>query len=96
MKSIEGEALGADGITDLLAISLSSTDYVGHQFGTNAWETMETYLHLDRLLKQLFSQLDAKVGNGNWMCWLTSDHGAATPPSLAQSVGMPADYWKPG
>lgn len=96
VKSIEGEALGADGITDLLAISLSSTDYVGHQFGTNAWETMETYLHLDRLLKQLFSQLDAKVGNGNWMCWLTADHGAATPPSLAQSVGMPVGYWKPG
>ena len=96
VKAMEAEELGADAITDLLAISLSSTDYVGHQFGTNAWETMEIYLHLDRLLKQLFAQLDSKVGTGNWMCWLTADHGAATPPSLAQSVGMPVDYWKPG
>ncbi len=96
VQALEGESLGADGITDLLAISLSSTDYVGHQFGTNSWETMEIYLHLDRLLKQLFGQLDKAVGNGNWVCWLTSDHGAAIPPSLAQSEGMPVDYWKPG
>ena len=96
LKALEMEGLGTDAITDLLAISLSSTDYVGHQFGTNAWETMEIYLHLDRMLNQLFGQLDAKVGQGNWMCWLTSDHGAAVAPSLAQSVGMPVDYWKPG
>lgn len=96
VQALAGEDLGVDNITDLLAISLSSTDYVGHQFGTNAWETMEIYLHLDRLLKQLFNQLDSKVGSGNWMCWLTADHGAATPPSLAKSVGMPVDYWKPG
>ena len=96
LAAIDGEGLGADAITDLLAISFSSTDYVGHQFGVHAQETQDVYLRLDRELARLFTALDEAVGAGNWTCWLSADHAGATVPSLGQSVGMPVDYWKPG
>ena len=96
MAAIVGEEMGRDAITDLLAISFSSTDYIGHQFGVHAWETMDTYVRLDQQLKVLFNYLDQAVGQGEWMCWLSADHGAATVPSYAMETGLPVDYWKPG
>ena len=96
IRLIEHEDLGQDDITDLLAVSFSSTDYVGHRFGAHAWETQDTYVRLDMQLARLFKSLDDQVGDGNWMCWLTADHGGATVPSLAAAEGMPVDYWKPG
>ncbi len=96
LAAIAGEDLGGDAITDLLAISFSSTDYVGHQFGVHAQETQDVYLRLDRELARLFKALDEQIGAGNWMCWLSADHAGATVPSLGQSVGMPVDYWRPG
>lgn len=96
IAAIAGEGLGSDAITDLLAISFSSTDYVGHQFGSHAQETQDVYLRLDRELKRLFDALDSQVGAGNWMCWLSADHAGATVPSLGQSLGFPVDYWRPG
>ena len=96
IAAIAGEELGRDAYTDLLAVSFSSTDYVGHQFGVHAWETMDTYVRLDQQLARFFQSLDQTVGSGQWMCWLTADHGAATVPSLAQDAGIPVDYWQPG
>ncbi len=96
IAAIAGEGLGRDTYTDLLAVSFSSTDYVGHQFGVHAWETMDTYVRLDQQLARFFRSLDQTVGAGQWMCWLTADHGAATVPSLAQDAGIPVDYWQPG
>jgi predicted AlkP superfamily pyrophosphatase or phosphodiesterase len=96
LAAVENEALGADATTDLLAISFSATDYVGHQFGVHAMETQDTYLRLDAELKRLFDALDEQVGEGNWLAWLTADHGAATVPSLAKSEKLPTGYWKPG
>ena len=96
IAAIAGEELGQDDYTDMLAVSFSSTDYVGHQFGVHAWETMDIYVRLDQQLDRLFRSLDQTVGAGQWVCWLTADHGAATVPSLAQDAGIPADYWKPG
>lgn len=72
--AVENEALGADAITDFLAISVSSPDYVGHQFGPNSIEVEDTYLRLDRDLSTFFSYLDAKVGKGNYTVFLTADH----------------------
>ncbi|MDA1336666.1 MAG: alkaline phosphatase family protein [Bacteroidetes bacterium] len=96
LAAIQGESLGQDDITDLLAISFSSTDYVGHQFGVHAWETMDIYVRLDQQLERLFTAMDEQVGRDQWLCWLTADHGAATVPSFAQEAGIPVDYWKPG
>lgn len=96
LEAVESEELGADATTDLLAISFSATDYVGHQFGVHAMETQDTYLRLDAELKRLFDALDEQVGEGNWLAWLTADHGAATVPSLAKSEKLPTGYWTPG
>lgn len=71
-----GEQLGQDAITDLLAISFSSTDYVGHLFGTSSIEAEDTYLRLDRAIGELLSLLDTQVGKGQYLVFLSADHGA--------------------
>jgi hypothetical protein len=72
--AVENEQLGADAITDFLAISVSSPDYVGHQFGPNSIEVEDTYLRLDRDFASFFTYLDSKVGKGNYTVFLTADH----------------------
>ena len=96
LAAIEGAALGQDEVTDLLALSFSSTDYIGHRAGPHAQETMDMYLRLDQELKRLFEALDENVGKGQWTAFLSADHGGANVPSHAASLGMPTDYWKPG
>ena len=96
LAAIEGEKLGADEITDMLTISFSSTDYVGHRCGSHAMETMDMYLRLDLELERFFNALDENVGEGNWTVFVTSDHGAATVPSLGASEGLPTGYWSHG
>ena len=77
---IEGEGLGKDDITDLLCVSFSSPDYIGHQFGTQSREVMDAYIRLDRDLANLFQYLDQKVGRDAYVMFLSSDHGAADHP----------------
>ncbi|MEC8802516.1 MAG: alkaline phosphatase family protein, partial [Bacteroidota bacterium] len=96
LAAIDGAELGQDDVTDLLALSFSATDYVGHRVGPHAQETMDMYLRLDLELKRLFDALDEKVGRGQWTAFLSADHGGANVPSHAASMGMPTDYWKPG
>jgi predicted AlkP superfamily pyrophosphatase or phosphodiesterase len=72
--AVDNESLGADATTDFLAISVSSPDYIGHQFGPNSIEIEDTYLRLDRDLASFFNHLDAKVGKGNYTVFLTADH----------------------
>jgi predicted AlkP superfamily pyrophosphatase or phosphodiesterase len=72
--AVDNEGLGADAITDFLAISVSSPDYIGHQFGPNSIEVEDTYLRLDRDLATLFNHLDTKVGKGNYTVFLSADH----------------------
>jgi len=84
LQSIEHEKLGLDSITDFLAISYSSPDYVGHKFGVASLELEDTFLRLDREIGVLIDQLDQKVGKGEYLLFLTSDHGAAPNPSYHQ------------
>ncbi len=93
LAAIEGEDLGKDEITDFLAVSFSSTDYVGHRFGVNSVEVEDTYLRLDKDLERLLNDLDDKVGKGNYTLFLTADHGAVHVPSYLQSVKIPAGYF---
>jgi predicted AlkP superfamily pyrophosphatase or phosphodiesterase len=76
-RAIEKEALGKDDITDFLTISFSSTDYVGHQLGPRSMELQDTYLRLDETLADFLSYLDKAVGKGNYLLFLTADHGGA-------------------
>lgn len=87
--AIKGEGLGKDEITDLLAISLSSTDYVGHQFGPNSIEIEDTYLRLDADLAKFFAYLDTEVGKGKWLLFLTADHAAAHASGFLKDHSLP-------
>lgn len=95
LAAIQGEGLGQDEVPDVLALSFSSTDYVGHQFGAHAVETEDTYRRLDDQLARLFDTLDDQVGKGQWMAFLTADHGAVTVPGLEKARGLPVGYWNP-
>lgn len=92
IEAIKGEELGKDNITDVLTVSFSSTDYVGHNFGVNSKEIEDTYLRLDKDLERFFIALDAEVGEGNYTVFLTADHGAIDVPSYLQTVKIPAGY----
>ncbi|MEO6849073.1 MAG: alkaline phosphatase PafA, partial [Mucilaginibacter sp.] len=93
VAAINAEQLGQHDVTDFLALSLSSTDYIGHQFGINSVEIEDTYLRLDRELASFFIYLDAKVGKGNYTVFLTADHGAAHNTAFLKDHGIPADVW---
>ncbi|QQQ28156.1 alkaline phosphatase PafA [Chryseobacterium indoltheticum] len=75
--SVEGENLGADDVTDILAINLASTDYAGHKFGPNSIEVEDVYLRLDQDLAKFFKYLDGKVGKNQYTVFVSADHGGA-------------------
>lgn len=83
------EKLGADDITDFLAVSFSSPDYVGHSFGPNSIEVEDTYLRLDRELGGLLDFLDEKVGKGQYLVFLTADHAVAHSPGFNEENKLP-------
>lgn len=92
LAALEGEDLGKDAITDFLAVSYSSTDYVGHFYGVNSKEIEDTYIRLDQDLARLFSELDEKVGEGEYTVFLTADHAAINVPAYLQDQKIPAGY----
>jgi predicted AlkP superfamily pyrophosphatase or phosphodiesterase len=91
--AIIGENLGKGEFTDFLAISYSSTDYVGHQFGVNAKELEDTYIRLDKELERLLKYLDTEVGSNNYTIFLTADHAAVQVPSYLNSLKIPGGYF---
>lgn len=92
LEAIKNEQLGADEITDLLTVSFSSTDYVGHQYGLNAIETEDTYLRLDKDLEELINYLEKNIGKDNFVIFLTADHGGAHNAAYLQSLKVPAGF----
>lgn len=88
--AVAGEQLGLDSTTDFLAISLSTPDYIGHTFGPNSAEAEDSYLRLDKDLAGFLNFLDEKVGKGNYLFFLTADHGAAHDPSFIKGHKIPA------
>ena len=93
--TIEGEALGADNITDMLTVSFSCTDMVGHKYGTHHEKNVAIYTDLDQRLADFFSFLDEKVGKGQYLVFLTADHGAANNILMMRDHGVPADGFFP-
>lgn len=87
--AIKAEDLGQDNITDFLAVSCSSTDYIGHQYGPNSIEAEDTYLRLDKDLEDFFNYLDKTVGKGNYLLFLSADHGAAHVPGFMKENKLP-------
>lgn len=91
--AIQHENLGNNGVTDFLAVSFSSPDYIGHQHGPNSIEIEDTYLRLDRDMADLLSYLDEKLGKGNYTTFLTADHGVAHNPNFMIDNKIPAGFW---
>ena len=89
-EAITNESLGQRGITDFLALSISSTDYVGHAFGPNSVEVEDTYLRLDKDIADFLAFLDSKVGTGDYLFFLTADHGVAHIPEFLKENRIPA------
>lgn len=91
-EAIINENLGKTKYTDFLAVSFSSTDYIGHKYGPASVEIEDTYLRLDKDLADFLSFLDQKVGKDNYTVFLTADHAAVHVPSYLQSLKIPAHY----
>jgi predicted AlkP superfamily pyrophosphatase or phosphodiesterase len=83
------EQLGKDSITDFLAVSFSSTDYIGHAFGPNSIEIEDTYLRLDKDLEAFLIFLDKQVGKNNYTLFLSADHGVAHVPGFLEKHKLP-------
>jgi predicted AlkP superfamily pyrophosphatase or phosphodiesterase len=89
IETITGENMGKGNVTDFIAISFSSTDYIGHQFGPNSIEVEDTYLRLDKDIAEFLKFLDTWVGKDNVLLFLTADHGAGENPNLLKDHNIP-------
>jgi predicted AlkP superfamily pyrophosphatase or phosphodiesterase len=87
-SAIENEGLGLDSFTDVLTISYSSTDYIGHNFGVDSKETQDAYLRLDLEIERLLDYLDKNIGENEYLLFLTADHGASKIPAYLNSIGV--------
>lgn len=94
--AIDGYQLGEDSVTDFLAINIAPTDYAGHAFGPNSIEVEDVYLRLDRELADFFRQLDKKVGEGNYLVFLSADHGGAHSEKFMEENKMMTGFYNEG
>lgn len=94
--AVEGEDMGKDAVTDMLAVNIASTDYAGHKFGPNAIEVEDVYLRLDRDLAEFFAFLDKKVGKGQYTVFLSADHGGAHAVGFMQEHKMATGFFGEG
>lgn len=85
---LDKEKLGQDAVPDYLAISFSSTDYVGHVFGASSLESEDNIARLDRTLADLFAYVDKKVGLDNTLIVLSADHGQPEAPGYLHEQGI--------
>lgn len=84
LAALKSEKMGRDDITDLLAISVSTTDAAAHTYGVMSGELEPIYLQLDKELAAFLSELDREVGKGNYVLFLSADHGGTySEPYLA-------------
>ncbi len=89
---LKAERLGQNGTTDMLCVSISPTDAISHRTGT--WfspgkENEEVFLTLDRDMKKFFETLDQQVGKGNYLLFLTADHGGTHNPNTMREHKLP-------
>ena len=90
LEALNNENLGQGEYTDFLAISFSATDKIGHKFGPNSIEVEDLYLRLDDELARLLEGLDEKIGNGNYLVFLTADHAVVDIPLFLKEKKIPS------
>jgi hypothetical protein len=89
------ESLGADDVPDLLSVSFSSNDAVGHAWGPDSQEVLDVTLRSDLVMKRLLDTLDAKVGRGKYVLLMTADHGVCPLPEVSRKLGRDAARIQP-
>jgi predicted AlkP superfamily pyrophosphatase or phosphodiesterase len=92
---VESLKLGKHEGTDLLGVSFSSPDLVGHAFGPRSQEVQDMYNNLDRTLATLFDRLDVLVGRDQWVAALSADHGVTVIPEQLRAEGKDAGRMSP-
>ena len=88
-EAITNERLGAHEVPDVLSVSFSANDYVGHRFGPYSQEAMDMTLRIDRQIGSLLDFVDARVGLQNALVVFTADHGASPVPEQAAMMNLP-------
>jgi len=87
---VVAEGVGQRGVTDLLSVSFSATDLIGHTFGADSLEAEDNLLQLDSTVAGLLDTIDKKIGLEHTLIVLTADHGMSDIPEVAAARGMPA------
>ncbi len=87
---IEVKDLGADAYPDFLGLAFSALDKIGHTYGPDSPELLDTLLRLDRSLGELLTYVDQRVGLENVLISLSSDHGVTPLPEILEAKGIPA------
>lgn len=93
IAAVEGERLGQRDVTDMLCVSFSHTDVIGHKWSPKSAQIDEAYIELDKELARLFHALDELVGKGNYVAFLTADHGAAHNSTYLETHRFHAGKW---
>lgn len=91
--AVKNEQLGKGKETDMLAVSISPTDIIGHRFSTRGEENHAVYMQLDKDLAEFLNVLDKEVGKGNYLLFLSADHGAAHNYNYMREHRIPAGAW---
>ena len=94
IAALKGENLGRNEATDMLCVSFSQTDVIGHEWGTRGEHTDEAYMELDKDIAKLLKAFDEQVGEGNYLVFLTADHGAAHNYQWMTSHKLAGGAWK--
>lgn len=94
---LAGDALSARNraVPMLLALSLSSNDYIGHLFGPDSWEAWDQLRQLDAALGRFFARLDEAAGPDGWSLVLSADHGVTSLPEVA-TIAAARPWCTPG
>ncbi len=93
-EAIANEKLGARDVPDILSVSFSANDYVGHRFGPYSQEAMDMTLRVDRQIGTLLDFVEAHVGLQNTVVVLTADHGASPVPEQAAIMNLPGKRYQ--
>ena len=88
--ALDALPLGADDVPDLLALSFSAHDIVGHYWGPDSWERLDIMVRFDRELDRLLTELDQRLGAGGYAVVLSSDHGIAPLVEVTRERGVDA------